>query len=289
MNKLFLIFFALLFLNCNPKHRGSSIDKVNIIEISKDAVMAGHSVSLDTVPRTIKAIQEITGDELEQFRQGNKTEAFTLDNVNIVEISKDVVMAGHSVSLDTVPRIIKAIQEITGDELEQFRQGNKTEAFTLIIKPHELSLLYDGWYLFYFILGYDNSVEGIQKEYNNIFNVEHQIIKDSDFDRNDTIYKLSYKDSFIKTFFNQQNGRYDIVSGMIRNKEIFLDSDIYIGISKNDFMNNLFENASDYTFTGIDTIFRGDALGDILHCYFFSEDTLKEVRIQSNYDRIPFD
>lgn len=139
----------------------------------------------------------------------------------------------------------------------------------------------------YNLLGYDNSPEGLRHSLSLEMNVEEKILNDGEEDC--IVKKNTYKNSFIKVYFNSYEGRYDITSAKILDKEFSLLYDIHIGMSKISFFRKIFKDSTVYDFSRIKVFVNADAFGDIVSSYIFENDILKEIVINSNYEWIPFD
>jgi hypothetical protein len=163
------------------------------------------------------------------------------------------------------------------------------------IKSNILDIVSDGM-LTYKIFGNDNNVSLLLNKYK-IFHLDKEIISTDFRDEPAIIYKLFYKKSFLKIYYNGYKETdmqdtvfsYDIVSGHICNKEIIMTDNIYIGMQKEVFFNKIFNNSSKYNFSEIDTLINSNEMGEINQYYVFEADTLKEIILKSDYDWIPFD
>jgi hypothetical protein len=134
----------------------------------------------------------------------------------------------------------------------------------------------------------------IQYRYNNIFTIEHDTIIVVEWsDKPRVVSKFIYNNSFFKIYYNDIKKQFDIVSGIIADKEIFMlnkINNIQIGMSKNKFFYEFFDyNTSKYDFSMVDTLRNGDMRGEITQTFIFEKDTLKKVVLSSSYDWIPFD
>ncbi len=134
------------------------------------------------------------------------------------------------------------------------------------------------------ILCVDPNPEELQINNKNIFDIRKDTIENSEgiF----YIYKLTYKDSFIKVFYNEVTSSDDIVSAIIRDKEIKMINDVHIGMSKKTFTEKVLENSIELK---SDVFINQDEAGDIKQTFYFLNDELKEVRIESGYDWIDFE
>jgi hypothetical protein len=163
------------------------------------------------------------------------------------------------------------------------------------IKPNVLDVASDGM-LTYKIFGNDNNVSSLQNKYK-FFRLNKEIINPDFSNEPVTVYKLSYKKSFLQICYNAYQGidmqdtvfSYDIVSGHICDKEIITANNIYVSMKKEDFFNKIFNNSSKYNFGEIDTLINSNELGEIKQYYIFAADTLKEIILKSDYDWIPLD
>lgn len=134
------------------------------------------------------------------------------------------------------------------------------------------------------ILCVEPNPEELQIKNKNIFDVRKDIVEDSE--EIFYIYKLAYKDSFIKVFYNEITSSDDIVSAIIRDREIKMINNIHIGMSKKTFSEKVLENSIELK---PDVFINQDEAGDIKQTFYFANDELKEVRIESGYDWIDFE
>lgn len=134
------------------------------------------------------------------------------------------------------------------------------------------------------ILCVEPNPEELQIKNKNIFDVRKDTVEDSE--EIFYIYKLTYKDSFIKVFYNEITSSDDIVSAIIRDREIKMINNIHIGMSKKTFSEKVLENSIELK---PDVFINQDEAGDMKQTFYFSNDELKEVRIESGYDWIDFE
>lgn len=150
-----------------------------------------------------------------------------------------------------------------------------------------INLLVDKEFTSALYLG-DNTVKGLQNINNDIFEVSELRIPDTDDTL--TIYKLSYKDSYIKIFYNDFEGvisdsyfdlsTNDLVSAIVKNETIVMQNGIHIGMEKDTFFSKILGD----TFSNkVDTIFISDELADNEHLFIFSNDKLEKVLTSSSY------
>lgn len=182
---------------------------------------------------------------------------------------------------------VKDFLEITEQELQALIEGSKIGRVLVFRRDNVFEISSDKT-LTYAILGSDNSVESLQDRFGNIFTIEHSEFENEMFEESQWVSKLSYKESFIKIYFNPEIGKTDIVSGEINNPEIILAKGIQVGESKDEFFAKIFKNASAYNFSAVDTFCNGDEMGEIHQYFIFISDTLRQILLRSEYDWIPF-
>jgi len=178
---------------------------------------------------------------------------------------------------------LKDVHFLTKDEINELEKESKIGNMIIFKIGMTMSIASDGE-LTYYLLGYNLSDYSIQYRFKQIFSLNHQEIKDDDFSESKKISKFVFNQSFLK-ICNQT----DIVSGRIKDKEVFMPLNIYIGISKKNFFEKIFNNSNQYDFSIVDTFSNGNEIGDIIQDFIFKNDTLKEVVIKSDYDWISFD
>jgi uncharacterized protein YcfL len=83
--------------------------------------------------------------------------------------------------------------------------------------------------LTYQLFGTDYSPDALQSRFGNVYDVERRNINVEFDDTLEVVTILSYKNSFLKTYFNSELNRTDIVAGRIKDEEIFLVNKIHIG------------------------------------------------------------
>jgi hypothetical protein len=198
------------------------------------------------------------------------------------------VIEKSDINEQPIKKEVKDFAEITESELQTLIGSSKIGRVLVFRRDSVLEISSDRT-LTYALLGKNNSVKNLQEHFGNIFNVEHQEIVNEMFEELQKVSKLTYKESFVKTYINPEIGKNNIVSGKIENAEIILAEGIHVGISKDDFFGKLFKDASSYDFSIVDTFYNGDEAGEIHQYFIFSADTLKQVILKSEYDWIPFD
>lgn len=182
--------------------------------------------------------------------------------------------------------------------LDEIYQDNRNPLFIILEKNsrigdmlvHRITLdtisISSSGDLTYYPLGSNLTEHGLQTKYRNLFKVEYQPIP-GELDENSV--KFTYKDSFIKTYYNNEMGRIDIVSGIISNGEIYMSSGIFVGMSKNVFFSKIFTDMPGCDLSEINVFRNGDYFGEITQDYIFENDHLRKVIISSSYDWIPSD
>lgn len=177
------------------------------------------------------------------------------------------------------------------DSLHIRNKDNSTESMNILMynmqvyasSPKQVAVTSSGL-LINQILCVDPNPEELQINNKNIFDIRKDTIENSEgiF----YIYKLTYKDSFIKVFYNEVTSSDDIVSAIIRDNEIKMINNIHIGMSKKTFSEKVLENSIELK---SDIFINQDEAGDIKQTFYFANDELKEIRIESVYDWIDFE
>jgi len=183
---------------------------------------------------------------------------------------------------------VKRISQLTAEEIQELADGSRIGPMTIYNTKDALEVTSEGE-LTNSLLGEDYSISGLQQHYNQVFNDNRQEIKDEESGEIQIINKLFFKESFVKVYYNPIKKQDDIVSGKIVNKELFMVKNIQLGISKKDFFDKIFKDASTFDFSTIDIFRNSDLMGDILQEFIFKADTLNQVILTSNYDWIPFE
>jgi hypothetical protein len=123
------------------------------------------------------------------------------------------------------------------------------------------------------------------------FEDNKQFVEDKEAGIQDTIHEFTYKESFVKAFWHNNDNTLNIVSGQIINGEIKLVENIHVGMSKNNLLQKIFspDTMLKFDFERVDTLINSATTSDIKQNYIFDNDTLKKIIIESDYDWIPFD
>jgi hypothetical protein len=121
--------------------------------------------------------------------------------------------------------------------------------------------------------GFTMSVEEIQKRYSDVFVTEKDPVENiHEEDVTDTVYTFRYHQTIISVYKSSEQ---DILqSAVIRDKDILLKRNIYIGMTKKAFaqgFNNLSENCPDYLEVG-------NAENTSVYGFSFKNSRLHEVR-----------
>lgn len=143
--------------------------------------------------------------------------------------------------------------------------------------------------LTYQLFGTDYSPDALQSRFGNVYDVERRNINVEIDDTLEVVTILSYKNSFLKIYYNAELSRTDIAAGRIKDEEIVLVSAMHIGITKEVFFDNLLLNSSQYDFGKIDTVKNGNEMGEVQQIFVFSGNSLSEIILKSNYEWIPFE
>jgi hypothetical protein len=98
------------------------------------------------------------------------------------------------------------------------------------------------------------------------------------------IYKLSYKNSFVKMFNSDETKLFEVVSGIIYDKEMMLTDSIAIGITKARFLNKFFSNITDNRIPDVSFVKMISGLDGITHLYEFSDGKLKSISFVTDYN-----
>lgn len=171
------------------------------------------------------------------------------------------------------------VSEVDYKTLNHTLLDSTTGRINLLVDKEFASALYLG----------DNTVKGLQNINNGIFEVSELRIPDADDTL--TVYKLSYKDSYIKIFYNDFEGvisdsyfdlsTNDLVSAIVKDETIVMQNGIHIGMGKDTFFSKILGN----TFSNkVDTIYMSDELADNEHLFIFCNNKLEKVLTSSSYD-----
>jgi len=98
----------------------------------------------------------------------------------------------------------------------------------------------------------------------------------------DKLYRMTYKNSFLKFYYDDEKKTYEIVSGNIRDPEVILVNNIKIGITKSDFMNVFFNGVTPEQVHGVKIIKMVSGLDGIFD-YYFDNDILTSIKLDTDY------
>ena len=118
-------------------------------------------------------------------------------------------------------------------EMKELNDNSRIGNIVIYKTGDTLEILSTGTFT-YNLLGYDKSPEGLSHSLGLKMNVE-DIIIDTGEEEDEIIKKNTYKNSFIKVYFNPELGYYNITSAKILDKELSLLYDIHIGMFKMSF------------------------------------------------------
>jgi hypothetical protein len=100
---------------------------------------------------------------------------------------------------------------------------------------------------------------------------------------NNKLYRMVYKKSFIKFFYNSDKKAFEVVSGQIYNPEIMLLKKIRIGITLEHFTNIFFQGILSKQLQGIKAIKMISGLDGIVHYYYFDKGVLTFIKLDTDY------
>lgn len=198
--------------------------------------------------------------------------------------SKDIGLKSDSITKGISNRkYTKVLSELSENEECIFSKGSKIGRIIIFRNSNILDISSDQE-LTYSIFGSDNSIQGLQDKYKNIFILEYLRRTDDSLDVYNTLNKLTFEESQIITVLNPDTKKYDIVASTITDPEIVIEKGIHVGMSKDVFFSKLFEKATNYNFNEIDTFLNGDELGSIQQSFIFKKNTLSKIEIKTDYE-----
>ncbi|WEA00665.1 hypothetical protein [Mucilaginibacter sp. SJ] len=98
-----------------------------------------------------------------------------------------------------------------------------------------------------------------------------------------TLYKLYYKDSYLKFFGAGESELLEITSGHIVNKEIIMPTNIHIEMTLADLMKVYFSGAVDSYTAGIKVVKLISGIEGIWEYYYFEKGALSLIKIKTDY------
>jgi hypothetical protein len=192
-----------------------------------------------------------------------KESATTISNSSKNEITKPLNKEGKS----------------PADNLQTFAK-RELKLSELSIKEDTLEIVSTASFLYYPF--------GKFKTLNNL-NQALKIFKDSlEIDSSvapspEKLHRMTYKNSFLKFFYDDEKKTYEIVSGQIRDPEVTLLNNIKVGITKSDFMNIFFNRVTPKQMEGIKIIKMVSGLDGIFDYYYFDNDILTSIKLDTDY------
>lgn len=145
------------------------------------------------------------------------------------------------------------------------------------INKDTLSFVSVGWF-YYYPLGKFDKIEDVQKDYP-IFSLKIEDIKEEN--ETNRLYRMIFKQSFIKLFYQPDTELMEIVSGKIQDKEIEFVDGIRVGVTKEKFLATLFNEKVDLKEIQVFRIY--SALDGINHTYSFDKNILKTIFLDTDY------
>jgi hypothetical protein len=100
---------------------------------------------------------------------------------------------------------------------------------------------------------------------------------------NNKLHRMTFKNSFLKFYFDDDKKAFEIVSGEIRDQNIILLNNIRVGITKIDFINIFFNGIASKQVEGIKIIKIISGLEGIIHYYNFNNDILTSIKLDTDY------
>lgn len=181
----------------------------------------------------------------------------------------------------------KSQDTASSDTAEQSFDYTKIDYTPLDSTSNKLTLLVSHDFANSIIVG-DNTIKGLQRAHNNIFEGEELIYADGN--ATCVVYQLNYKNSYLKIFYNDFEGAIsdtyfdlssnDLVSAVINDEVIQMQNGIHLGMSKEDFFNELLGRKLT---PKIDTVQMNDELGDIQLQFIFANEKLEKMLATSSY------
>ncbi|WP_144913686.1 hypothetical protein [Mucilaginibacter frigoritolerans] len=204
---------------------------------------------------------------------------FSLLLLNCTYKQKESTTTKSDSSSNEVTKSVLTEDKRSTDGLQNFAK-KELELNELHIKKDTLEIVSDAGFLFYPFgefktLGSLNQALRIFKD-----SLE---IDTSDASSPNKLYRMTYKNSFLKFFYDDEKKTYEIVSGQIHDHEVILVKNIRIGITKSDFINIFFNRVSPEKLKGIKIIKMVSALEGIFDYYYFDNDILTSIKLDTDY------
>jgi hypothetical protein len=97
------------------------------------------------------------------------------------------------------------------------------------------------------------------------------------------VYKMIFKNSFVKLFKDDEKNEVEIVSGKIINPELLLTNQIKIGIDKKVFLLKFFNKTPETILDKINVVKLESGLLGMWHYYKFKDNILQEIIFKTDY------
>lgn len=197
------------------------------------------------------------------------------------------IISGSFVSYAQVQqRINKALQISDYSKVDLKSSNNRdTDLIESKIIGDTLCIVSTSPFLYY-PLGVYNSIDNFSKNYGLTMDEKTEY----DYSYNDSttdktvIYRLSFGNSFIKFLKDDEKNKLEIVSGKVKNKEIYLTNGITIRINiSNNFIKKFITDINSDQIKSINIVKMVSGLTGIWHYYFFKGDTLNYFYFDTDY------
>jgi hypothetical protein len=97
------------------------------------------------------------------------------------------------------------------------------------------------------------------------------------------LYKVKYKESFVKFFKDEDSNNFEIVSGKITDAAFMLDQNVHIGLKFKDFLNLYYKKDISSHCHEINVVELVSGVDGIWHFYNFKNDILTSIKFNSDY------
>ena len=145
-------------------------------------------------------------------------------------------------------------------------------------KQDTIIIVCTGWF-FYYPFGKNSNLKELTDQVNSSeMKMEYSKSYDNDFE----LFRFSQKNSYLKFTKEAETGKLEIVAGRIVDPGLRLVNGVRVGMKKEDFV-HLYFNDSNNQFAYVHVIEFISALDGIWHYYTFKDDTLSEIRFDTDY------
>ncbi len=176
----------------------------------------------------------------------------------------------------TIDSNISSVQNLS-ETLKKAAKSN-FELNVLFIKNDTLELVSDSQFL-YFPFGVFKNIQSLKHSLNQF---RDSIQKDSS--SNEELERMIFNKSFVKFYYDKDQGKFQIVSGQIIDENIVMINGIKLGMEKHEFLEEFFNFYKPIKVDNIKVIQLVSGLQGMTHYYYFNNDSkLVSIKLMSDY------